>query len=81
MDSSEHWQTVYTQKSPERVSWFQVTPTRSATLIAQIAPGREARVLDVGGGASTFVDSLLASGYTARTVLDLAPAALAHARA
>jgi len=81
MDTSGHCQTVYSQKAPEEVSWFQSTPTRSAALIQQVAPERAARILDVGGGASTLVDTLLASGYTALTVLDLAPAAHAHAQA
>jgi 2-polyprenyl-3-methyl-5-hydroxy-6-metoxy-1,4-benzoquinol methylase len=33
-------------------------------------------VIDVGGGASTLVDDLLASGYRNITVLDLSRAAL-----
>ena len=80
MDTSSHWQSVYTQKSPESVSWFQAAPVRSHTLITQVAPARDASIVDIGGGASTLVDALLASGYTALTVLDLAPAALQHAR-
>lgn len=81
MNDSGHWQRVYEQKAPEEVSWFQEIPSRSATSIKQVAPAPSARILDVGGGASTLVDILLASGYTALTVLDLAPAALAHAQA
>ncbi|MBA2684243.1 MAG: class I SAM-dependent methyltransferase [Gemmatimonadaceae bacterium] len=81
MDVSGHWQRMYSQKAPEEVSWFQEIPSRSAALVQQVAPARAARILDVGGGASTLVDTLLASGYTALTVLDLAPAALAHAQA
>lgn len=81
MDVSGHWQSVYSQKAPEEVSWFQEIPSRSAALIQQVAPARAARILDVGGGASTLAETLLALGYTALTVLDLAPAALAHAQA
>ena len=80
MDSSTHWQSVYTQKSPDSVSWFQAEPIRSHALITHVAPARDASIVDIGGGASTLVDALLVSGYTAVTVLDLAPAALQHAR-
>jgi SAM-dependent methyltransferase len=80
MDSSAHWQSVYTQKSPDSVSWFQAEPTHSLTLIRAVTPSLDASIVDIGGGASTLVDALLASGYTALTVLDLAPAALQHAR-
>jgi len=80
MESAGHWQSVYTQKSPTSVSWYQAAPVLSHALITAVAPSRDARIVDVGGGASTLVDALLASGYTALTVLDLAPAALVHAR-
>ena len=39
-----------------------------------------AAIIDVGGGASTLVDDLLANHYSAVTVLDLSAAALAEAQ-
>jgi 2-polyprenyl-3-methyl-5-hydroxy-6-metoxy-1,4-benzoquinol methylase len=81
MDTQDHWQSVYVQKSPDSVSWYQATPVHSLALITQAAPDVGARILDIGGGASTLVDALQAAGYTALTVLDLASAALAHAQA
>ncbi len=48
--------------------------------MSRIAPDRGAAILDVGAGASTLVDGLLASGYRAITVLDLSAAALVQAR-
>ena len=79
MDRRAHWQTVYTTKAETEVSWFQDRPETSLRLIGQwAAPG--AQVLDVGGGASRLVDHLIAAGY-AVTVLDVAEAALATARA
>ncbi len=42
--------------------------------------GRDAGIIDVGGGASTLVDDLVANGYTDLTVLDLSAAALNAAR-
>ena len=80
MDDRGHWQSVYTTKSPDSVSWFQAEPIISQSLITEVASTHDARIIDVGGGASTLVDSLDAAGFTALTVLDLAPAALQHAR-
>lgn len=50
-------------------------------LIRAAAPAPDPPIIDVGGGASTLVDDLLAEGYTDLTVLDVSPAALDLARA
>lgn len=79
MSGKEHWEQVYESKSPQAVSWFQPQAEISLRLIRQATPG-EAAVIDVGGGASTLVDSLLDAGYRRPTVLDLAGSALSAAR-
>ena len=80
MDSIHHWEQIYGSKRPGELSWFQPTARLSLELIQRVAPGRAAAVLDVGGGASTLVDGLLAEGYRRVTVLDLAGAGLAQSR-
>lgn len=81
MPAKEHWETIYTVKSPTEVSWYQREAEMSLRLIEQVAPGRTAAVIDVGGGASTLVDTLLDHGYERPTVLDIAASGLAHAQA
>ncbi len=81
IDLRDHWQSVYKEKAPEEVSWFQREPRLSHSLITRAAGSPDARIVDVGGGASTLVDSLLASGYKNITVLDLAKASLDRAQA
>lgn len=81
IDLREHWQSVYKEKAPDEVSWFQREHELSRSLITRVAGSQDARIMDVGGGASTLVDTLLASEYTHVTVLDLAKAALDHAQA
>jgi len=81
MDSRAHWESVYQAKRADEVSWFQRVPARSLDLIQHLAPDRSSRIIDVGGGASTLADALLATGYDALTVLDIAESALAQARA
>ena len=43
--------------------------------------GKDARVIDIGAGASTLVDSLLDRGVKNVAVLDLAEASVRHTRA
>ena len=73
----EHWDAIYRGKKPEEVGWYQRVPTVSLDLIRRVAPP-DASIIDVGGGASTLVDSLPRSARV--TVLDISAAALEHAR-
>jgi len=81
MQSREHWERVYTTKTPTGVSWFQEHARRSVELIRQTGAAKDAAIIDVGGGASTLVDDLIGDGYTNVTVLDLSEAALSAAKA
>ena len=76
-----HWQGVYTRKNEDEVSWYQARPEVSLRFIANAGPGREAAIIDAGGGASRLVDHLLEAGHADVTVLDIAEAALEKARA
>ncbi len=79
-DRQLHWQTVYLTKGEQQVSWSQADPQPSLRLIESVAPGRDASIIDIGGGASRLVDALLMRGFHDLTVLDLSEAALASAR-
>jgi cysteine desulfurase len=76
----DYWQGVYEQKGEEEVSWFQALPQTSLDLIARTGVAQDARIVDLGGGASRLVDALLASGFSRVTVVDIAAAALERAR-
>jgi SAM-dependent methyltransferase len=76
-----HWEGVYTEKGEAEVSWFQETPAPSLELLRLIGAAPSSALIDIGGGASRLVDSLLAQGFVNITVLDLSQAALAKARA
>lgn len=79
MTTREHWQSVYQSKAPTEVSWFAAHLEESLRLIREVTSA-DARIIDVGGGASTLVDDLLAVGYGDLTVLDISAAALEVAR-
>lgn len=58
MHSKDHWEKVYTSKETDTVSWFQPHADLSLDLIRATAAGRNAGIIDVGGGASTLVRKL-----------------------
>lgn len=80
MDRKQHWEQVYTTKASDAVSWFQEHADQSLRMIHHTGLGKNAAIIDVGGGASTLVDDLVAEGYTDVTVIDLSPTALAVAK-
>lgn len=75
-----HWDGVWQDRDPDDVSWFQARPALSFDLVDEFARTTDAPIVDVGGGASRLVDLLLDAGYEDVTVVDVADAALAHAR-
>lgn len=80
MQSKTHWEHIYTAKSSTEVSWYQPHATLSLGLIKRIGLGLDTAIIDVGGGASTLTDDLVALGYHNLSVLDLSGEALAVAR-
>ena len=59
-DRKAHWEEVYATRGEAGVSWYQAEPRLSLDLIRAVGPPAGGRVIDVGGGASTLVDDLLA---------------------
>lgn len=80
LNRKDHWEEVYTQKTPAQVSWYQTEPVISLDLIASTGISRESKIIDVGGGASVLADKLLDQGFKDLTVLDISSKALDHAK-
>jgi 2-polyprenyl-3-methyl-5-hydroxy-6-metoxy-1,4-benzoquinol methylase len=80
MQKKEHWETVYSTKASDSVSWFQEHAETSLSFIKKLNLEKSASIIDVGGGASTLVDDLLINGYSRLSVLDLSGAALETAK-
>ena len=71
-----HWKAVYQQKSSTSASWYRPHLETSLTLLKEAGVGPRSHVIDVGGGASTLVDDLLALGVEKISVLDLSDEAM-----
>lgn len=75
-DEKLHWENIYKTKSSREVSWFKPHLDKSLELILKLGLPKDAQIIDVGGGASTLPDDLLANGFRNITVLDIASEAL-----
>ena len=80
MDKKLHWENIYQTKQPTEVSWYQPEPTESFAFVTENKVPKTARIIDVGGGDSLFVDTLLSAGYQNVSVLDISETALAKAK-
>ncbi len=79
--AKSHWERVYSERDPRRVSWYESTPKDSLRLVEAAGLDREAPILDLGGGTSTLAASLLEAGHTDVTVADISRSALDRAQA
>jgi ubiquinone/menaquinone biosynthesis C-methylase UbiE len=75
-DQESHWGSVYKSKSPMQVSWYQPHLKKSLELIAKAGVSKDASIIDVGGGASTLADDLIAQGFANISVLDISAESL-----
>jgi len=76
MSRKEHWENVYQTKGRNEVSWFREHLDTSMRLISNTGVGKDASIIDVGGGNSTLVDDLLDSGFVDVSVLDISANAI-----
>lgn len=76
MTLNDHWERIFRTKRIDEVSWYRPHLETSLELIRQAGAPSDAPIIDVGGGASTLIDDLLAEGYSDLTLLDLSEAAL-----
>jgi SAM-dependent methyltransferase len=75
-----HWENVYITRSEKEVSWFEENPALSLELMALAGLSADAAIIDIGGGASRFVDALVERKIGRITVLDISAAALDAAK-
>jgi hypothetical protein len=70
-DPKAHWERVYAERAPSEVSWYQRAPALSLALVERSGVAKDDPIIDVGGGASTLVETvsethLTPSGKTQR---------------
>ena len=78
--NKQHWENVFSTKSPNEVSWTQDYPTTSMNYLENLNLSKIANIIDIGGGDSNLKDALLEKGYQNIWVLDISEAALERAK-
>jgi 2-polyprenyl-3-methyl-5-hydroxy-6-metoxy-1,4-benzoquinol methylase len=75
------WERAHQGKQAGELSWYQREATASLGLVEWAGVHVRDRIIDVGGGVSTFVDHLLARGFEDVTVADISASAIAQTQA
>lgn len=75
-----HWEKIYNTKAENEVSWFQPYPKTSMEFVDLFDLPLNAKIIDIGGGDSHFVDALLEKGYQNICVLDISATAIERAK-
>ncbi|ENX34771.1 hypothetical protein F889_01408 [Acinetobacter colistiniresistens] len=74
--SKNYWEEVYQSKQADQVSWYQQYDHKTLELIRFQNLLPDAKLIDVGSGASLLIDQLIEAGYKNIHVLDLSETAL-----
>ncbi|MCZ7355348.1 MAG: class I SAM-dependent methyltransferase [Candidatus Methanoperedens sp.] len=74
--SKEHWNEIYTWLETEELGWYEKTPAPSIKLLSKCRISKDESILDVGAGASTFIDHLINQGFKNIIAADISEIAL-----
>lgn len=72
----EHWDNVYTSKEVTKLGWYEEEPSHCIKLLDKCSINKNDLILDVGSGASNFIDYLIEKKFTNIVALDISGAAL-----
>jgi 2-polyprenyl-3-methyl-5-hydroxy-6-metoxy-1,4-benzoquinol methylase len=67
----QHWENVFSTKKENEVSWYQPKPQTSINFFIESNIPNNAKIIDIGGGDSYLIDSLLELGYSNLYLLDI----------
>ena len=76
MEKKNHWESVYQNKDFKDTSWFQEVPSTSIAFLESLKLDKSAKIIDIGGGESRFVNYLLDKGFENISVLDISATAI-----
>ena len=79
-NQKQHWENIYSTKEEQDFSWFQEYPKTSVEFLLLFNLPKDAKIIDIGGGDSHFVDALLELGFKNIYVLDISAKAIERAK-
>jgi ubiquinone/menaquinone biosynthesis C-methylase UbiE len=72
----EHWDEIYEALDADELTWYEEIPEASIKLLSECHVNKDESILDVGAGASTFIDYLINQGYSNIIATDVSEIAL-----
>jgi SAM-dependent methyltransferase len=78
--ASNPWDWIYATRETTAVGWYEPDPVTSRELVGRAIARGGRSFIDIGGGASSLVDSLIDADLDRIAVLDISEAGLAVAR-
>lgn len=76
MNLQSYWDRVYEKMEVEQLGWYEENPEQSLLLIEKCDLKKNARILNVGTGASTLIDKLLENKYENLIACDISSSSL-----
>lgn len=75
-DLKDHWENTYKNGVVSGLGWYEKNPAPSLRLLQQCNLSKSDSIMDIGTGASTFIDSLVAAGFNSITAVDISKTAI-----
>ncbi len=72
----EHWDEIYEALDADELTWYEEIPEPSIKLLSKCHITKDESILDVGAGASTFVDYLIDQGFSNIIAADISEIAM-----
>jgi cyclopropane fatty-acyl-phospholipid synthase-like methyltransferase len=72
----KHWNEIYTYLEEDEVGWYEEIPESSIKLLSKCNINKEDPILDIGSGASLFIDYLIEKGFKNIIAVDISEDAL-----
>jgi ubiquinone/menaquinone biosynthesis C-methylase UbiE len=72
----EHWNEIYAGLDVDELTWYEEIPGPSIRLLSKCHINKDESILDIGAGASTFIDYLIDHGFSNIIAADISEIAL-----
>ncbi len=72
----EHWDEIYSALDVDELTWYEEIPEPSIKLLSKCHINKNEPVIDIGAGASTFIDYLVNNGFKEIIAADISEKAL-----
>lgn len=77
----KHWNEIYELMEIDELGWYEKNPIPSLNLLSKCNINKDDPILDIGCGATTFIDCLIKQGFRNIIGVDISEIALSKLKA